>query len=89
MPKVTWGRDVSPEIKRMEWIEAFSDSFENKRRRKKQSYTNIADMMQITRQTLWSKLKTGDFSLDEFCQIADCMNFTDAEIINLLRMRMK
>lgn len=87
MPKVTLGRNVSPELNDEAWIAEFSEAVESRRRKSKPTYTDIASAVGITREALRKKFLNGHFSLEEFSGIAKYMKFTDVEILHLVKSR--
>ena len=87
MPKVTWGREISREIKEEEWLREFNEAIESRRRKCRPSYAEIADAALISRQALAYKLRSGSISLEEFSRIAGFMRFPDDLILRLVRMR--
>ena len=86
MPKVTW-RTISPELRKEDWIKEFNEAIESRRRKNKPSYVEIADAAQISRQALAYKLKSGNFTLEEFSGIVSFMKFPDELVLKLVKKR--
>ena len=63
MPKVTWGRKISPEMNTEAWLEEFREAVESRRRKCKPTYEDIAGAAQISRQALAYKMKSGTITL--------------------------
>lgn len=87
MPKVTWGRNISPEINTEAWLKEFNDAIEGRRRKCKPTYEEIAAAACVSRQALAYKMKSGSFTLQEFAGIANFLKFPDDLILHLVRTR--
>ena len=87
MPKVTWGRNISPEMNTEAWLEEFREAVESRRRKCKPSYEEIASAACISRQALAYKMKSGTITLEEFAGIANFLKFPDDLVLHLVRTR--
>lgn len=85
MPRVTWVS--APEVKRHNWSKDFVAVVESKRVKCKPTYQQIADAAGCSRQALANKFKEGNFTLEEFSGIATLLEFSDAEILKLVKKR--
>ena len=87
MPKVTWKRNLSPELNTEAWLEEFNEAVESRRRKCRPSYEAIAQAAGTTRAGLYQKMKSGRISLEEFSGIAALMGFPDELILRLVKTR--